>query len=240
MSLLEGINTADNAEKETDRLGGFQLLDANVHLMKIKTAYLSTAASEARAVMFEFESEKGVLRSAQYFCSGKTKGKKTYYIKNDKQFNLPGFIIVNDIFRAVGFKGGLDDAVLEEKFIKLYNHDAGGEVVTPVQMVTNLIGKEVALGVRKQTVDKTALGSDNKTYEPTGETRDVNELDKVFTAEGLTQPEIDAGITEPTFIIGWKEKYEGKLEMLAKGATGGNGTAGAPAATQAKAKKLFK
>lgn len=238
MSLLNGVNTADNAEKDTDRLGGFQLLESNVHLMEIETAYLNTSASGARAVMFQFKSDKGTLRAAQYFCSGNSKGNKTYYVKNDKQFNLPGFIVVNDIFRALGFDGGLGDAVLEEKFIKLYDKEAGGEVPTKVQMITNLLGMQIALGVLQQTVDKTAMGTDNK-YHPTGETRNINEIDKVFTDTGLTIPEVDAGITEPSFIVNWKEKYEGKVQMLAKGATGGAGTAGAPKPA-AVAKVLFK
>ncbi len=226
MSLLDGVNVATQAEKETDRIGGFQLLDSGIHLMNVELAYMSTAASGARALVMHFKSDKGSLRSTQYFVSGKAKGNKTYYEKDGKQHNLPGFTNVNDIFRSAGFDGGIADAVVENKVIKLYSKDAGGEVPTTVPMVTNLLGKEVALGVLKQTVDKTSLGGDNQ-YHPTGETRDENEINKVFTVGGLTIPELDAGITEPAFAVTWKDKYEGQVINKAKGAAD-TGNAGAP------------
>lgn len=236
MSLLAGANQAENVEKETDFLGGFQLLDSDVHLMDIEIAYLSTASTGSRALVMHFKNGAGSLRSTQYFVSGKEKGNKTYFVKNGKEYNLPGFTIVNDLFLAAGIAEGMDGAQLEEKVIKLYSKDAGGEVPTKVQMVMNLIGKQVALGVLKQTVDKTALGGDSK-YHPTGDTRDENEISKVFTTDGLTIPEVDAGITEPAFIIDWKAKYSGKTLMKAKGNKEA-GAQGAPAS--AAPKKLFK
>lgn len=237
MSLLAGASKAENAVKETDRLGGFQLLDSGVHLMEIELAYLNTSSTGARALVFSFKNEAGTLRSSQYFVSGDAKGNKTFFVKDGKEINLPGFTITNDIFLAAGIEEGIDGAVLEEKVIKLYSKDAGGEVPTKVQMVINLLGKTVGLGVVKQTVDKTALGGDNK-YHATGETRDENEIIKVFSTSGLTIPEIDAGITEPAFIIDWKDKFAGKTLMKAKGASGAEGTSGTP--TPSTPKKLFK
>lgn len=237
MSLLTGANVAENVEKETDRLGGFQLLDTDVHLLNIELAYLHTATSGARALVMQFKNDQGSLRATQYFTSGTAKGCKTFYERDGKQFNLPGFTIVNDIFRAVLNKG-MEAAELEEKVVKLYSKDAGGEVPTKVQMVMNLLNQKVALGVYKQTVDKTALGGDNQ-YHPTGETRDENEINKVFTIDGLTVPEVDAGIVEPTFINDWKAKYAGTVLMKAKGAAQG-GTSGAPAGESKAPKKMFK
>lgn len=236
MSLLSGVNKADNAEKETDRLGGFQLLESGVHSMEVEIAYLNVAASGARGLVLHFKNDTGSLRSTQWFASGDKKGNKTFFEIDGKQFNLPGFTITNDIFLAAGIAEGLDGAQLEEKIIKLYSKDASGEVPTKVQMVMNLIGKKVGLGVLKQTVDKTALGGDNE-YHPTGETRDENEINKVFTLEGLTIPEVEANITEPAFIIDWKDKYDGVTQMKAKGAGKDAPASGAPTTAP---KKLFK
>lgn len=241
-ALLQGTTVATNAEKETDRLGGFQLYDSGIYPMAIEVAYLQIAASGARSITFHFKGEVGSFRSTQFFTSGTEKGCKTYYEKDGKQFNLPGYTMVNDICLLAGI-GGIAGAELEEKVLKLWSKDAQGEVPTKVQVITNLLGKQIACGLLKQTVDKTALGGDNE-YHPTGETRDENELDKVFHVEtGLTAVEMEASANsatplEPDFLHKWKAKYEGQTLNKAKGATAG-GTAGNAAAAHTP-KKLFK
>lgn len=239
MSLLTGVNTASNAEKQTDRVGGFSLLESGVHNMVIEVAYLSTAASGARALVFHLKGEQGSFRTTQYFTSGTAKGCKTYFEKDGKQYNLPGFVHCNDIFKACGIPDGMAGAQTESVMLKLYSKEAQGEVPTSVQHVANLKGKTVALGIVKQTVDKTALGGDNE-YHPTGETRDENDLSKVFMPDGRTIAEAEAvpAVTEPVFIITWLDKFKGKVINKAKGAANG-GTAGAPTTPAAK-KTLFK
>lgn len=250
MSLLTGVSTATNAEQETDRLGGFKLLDSGVHPLTIELAYLHTANSGARALNVFAKSDAGSMRTIQYFTSGTAKGCKTYYEKDGKQHNLPGFTTVNDMFIAAGVDAGMDGAELETKVIKLYDKDAGGEVPTEVQMVMNLVGKTIAFGVLKQIVDKTenvAAEGEKADYQPTGETREENELNKVFTSEGYTIPELRAkakaeaagdSVAEPTFIHDWKDKYEGQVINKVKGGNGAasNGSAGAP---KKKPTKLF-
>ena len=247
MSLLAGVDNAAKTEANTDFLGGFRLMDSGAHKVAIEIAYLNTAKSGARSLVMHFKNDTNSVRSTQFFTSGTAKGCKTYYTKDNKNYDLPGYIIVNDIFQVVT-GGGLENAVLEEKVIKVYNKEAQGEIPTKVQMVTNLLGKEVVLGVIKQIVDKTALGTDNG-YHPTGDTREENEVVKVFDLNGFTVPELaanaaavasgkEAPITEPTFLLAWKEKNDGVVLNKAKGAKEG-GTAGAPA-TKAAPKKLFK
>lgn len=252
MSLLTGVNHSTQTEANTNRMGGgFTLLDGGVHPLPIELAYMHIANSGARAIKFVFKGESGQLRSDQYFTSGTTKGMKTYYEREvsgkTKQFELPGFTMVNDIFKLAGFND-LNDAVVEEKVINLYNKEAGGEVPTKVQMITNLLEKVIPCGVSKKIVDKTSQGSDGD-YHPTGETRETNELEIVFNNDGYTVVELeliadmkskgqDTSEIEPTFITAWNEKFKGQVINEATGAAD-TGTAGAPKAAGTP-KKLFK
>lgn len=234
MSLLEGAKTTSEVEKNTDRLGGFQLLNSAVHLMEIEVAYLHVSAGGARALAIRAKNDAGSIRATEYFTSGTKKDCKTYYTKDGKNYDLPGFILVSDLMKVVT-GGGLENAVMEEKTIKLYSQEAGGEVPTKVQMVTNLVGQKVALGILKQVVDKTAKDAAGD-YQPTGETREENIISKVFNDKGLTVVEIAQGVTEPGFILDWKKQYEDKVINLAKGAKDAGSTG---AVAQKPATKLF-
>ena len=75
-------------------------------------------------------------------------------------------------------------------------------------------------------------------YEPTGETRDENEIDKLFRAKDrMTTAEIRAQAETAGFIDTWDAKHSGTVKMKAKGASGTPGApkaAGAPAAAAKK------
>lgn len=56
---------------------------------------------------------------------------------------------------------------------------------------------------------------------PSGETRDINEINKFFRADdGLTVPEIEAQVTEAKFKNDWENKFAGKTINRAKGQDG--------------------
>jgi hypothetical protein len=79
-------------------------------------------------------------------------------------------------------------------------------------------------------VDKTKK-NDAGVYEATGETRDENEIDKLFRAKDrMTTAEIRAQADTAGFIDTWDAKFSGIVKMKAKGA---GGTAGAPKAAGA-------
>jgi hypothetical protein len=108
-----------------------------------------------------------------------------------------------------------------------------------VNMVMDLLGTQIIAGIIKQTVDKTAKDTDG-IYKPTGETRDENEIDKLFRAtDSLTVAEIRNGDTEAKTINVWKNKWTGKTKMKAKGAAANAGTPGAPKAAAKKPVSLF-
>ena len=120
----------------------------------------------------------------------------------------------------------LEQAIV--KVINAYNKDAKAEVPTKVEAIVDLMGQEILIGVIKQTVDKTKKNEATGTYEPTGETREENEIDKFFRArDRMTTAEIRAKAETAAFADTWSAKWTGKSRDKSKGASAA-GTAGMP------------
>jgi hypothetical protein len=158
--------------------------------------------------------------------SGTAKGAKNYYEKDGQKNYLPGFIAANALALLAAGKE-LSELDTEIKVVNVYSYEAKAEVPTKVEVPVDLMGKEIIIGLIKQTVDKTAKNETTGAYEPTGETRDENEIDKFFRAtDKMTTAEIRAAANEPVFYAAWDSKFSGVVRMKAKT----SGTAGAPKA----------
>ena len=236
MNMLANLKTDATIAPETDSVGG-SILESGLYHSKITLAYLITAASEAVGVVFGFKTSTGRdINSTIYVTSGKEKGCKNYYEKDGEKHYLPGFLLANSVAQLTLGKE-LGDLTTEEKVIAAYSKEAKAEVPTKVNMLTDLIGQEVIVGLIKQTVDKNQKNDQGK-YVPTGETREENEIDKIFEATTKrTTAEVRAKADEGTFIDVWDAKWTGKTRNKAKGATGNGGTAGAPKGAAAGTKK---
>ncbi len=245
MGILDTLNTTEtDINEESDNLGGFQALESALYGLTIKHAFVTMAASKAMCLNVHFETEaKQELRQQFYVTSGEKKGCKNFYIsKKGEKFFLPGFNQANALCLLTLAKP-LGQMVTEEKVINLYDHTLGKETPTKVEMITALAGQKVTAGVIKQIVDKNVKNETTGAYEPTGETRTENEVDKFFRdRDGMTVPEIKAKSTESIFKDKWADKWTGQTKdkttgtVPAGGAPGG--TAGSPAATP-KAESLF-
>lgn len=228
-SLLKNLTTSDDIANETDRVGGSGALSTGTYPSTVKLAYITQAKSDAIALNLHLETSDGrELRQQLWMTSGKEKGCKNYYEKDGVKNYLPGFLLAESLSLLTVGKP-MADLDTEEKVVKLYSFDAKAEVPTKVQMVMELLGKDVIAGVIKQTVDKNVKVND--VYVPTGETRDENEIDKFFRAsDKMTTSEIRAQATEASFIDVWTKKNGPDfVRNKAKGAAAG-GTAGAPKA----------
>ena len=229
MNALSKLVTTDDIAGETDSVGGGGPVPSGLYTSTITLAYLTTAKSEALGLVLHAKTESGQeIRQTVWMTSGKEKGGKNYYEKDGKKTYLPGFLMANSIALLTCGKeiGELDT---EEKVVKLYSYDAKAEVPTKVQVFTDLIGKEIILGVIKQTVDKN-VKNDAGMYVASGETRDENELDKAFRAsDRKTTAEIRAE-GEAVFIDTWAAKWTDNTRNRAKGVAAGGGKPGAPGA----------
>lgn len=237
MSLLAGLATDDSIENETDSVGGGGLLDSDVYTMKVTMAYLNKSAGGALGLNLYLETDdKREVRETLWVTSGNAKGNKNTYINRRGETKyLPGFNTANSLSLLTTGKE-INKLATEEKTVKVYSPDAGGEVPTKVDVITDLIGQEIKAGIQKQVVDKRVKGNDGQ-YRPSGETREINAIDKFFRAkDNLTTAEIRGGAEKGEFIDRWLDKNQGAVRDLtdssASASVGGNVKSGAPAAPQ--------
>lgn len=233
MSLLSGLATSEEIQNEKDTVGGGGVLESGLYKSTITLPYLSKSAGGALALNVHFKTETGQeFRQQLWIASGNAKGNKNYYENKQGEKNyLPGFIHA-DALCLLTLGRGIAEMDTETKVVNLYSFEAKAEVPTQVEVITDLIGQEIMIGLQKQSVDKNVKNPSTGVYEPTGESRDVNEIDKVFRAkDGMTTAEIRAKVEEATFYKTWEDKFTGKtLDRTTKGAGGNTGTPGAPAA----------
>lgn len=233
MSLLSNLKSDDSIATERDSVGGRGgPLESGLYAAKVALAYLTKSAGGAIGLVLNLKTEAGrEIRQTLWMTSGTAKGCTNYYVDKDgaKQY-LPGFNLANSLaLLANGTE--ISDLETEVKVVNVYSIEAKAEVPTKVDMLTELLDKEIIVGLIKQVVDKTQK-NDAGAYVPAGETREENEIDKFFRAKDrMTTAEIRAGATKAVFIETWSAKWEGHTRNKAKGATtGANGTAGAPKA----------
>lgn len=240
MSLFASIQNANIQTKEEDVLGGGRTVPSNVYPAGIKLAYLDAAASGAICVVFDFA----------MLVNGKERNhKETIYISNknkeftykDKQSGedkpLPGFVTVDSICKAVTGKS-ITELSTEKKMVKVYDYDQKAEVPQEKEVLMDLIRGKLELGILEVIVDKN-VKSDTGGYVPSGETREQNELSKVFNEDGLTQMEKESGATEAKFKAAWVEQYAGKKINKSKGAASGAKAGGVSGASKPAASPLF-
>jgi hypothetical protein len=236
MSLLKNLKTDGAIANERDSVGSSGPLDSGLYPAKISLAYITKATSEAVGLVVHAKTAQDrEIRQTLWMTSGKEKGGNNFYVdKNGEKQYLPGFNLANSLaLLTVGKE--ISDLDTETKVVNVYSYDAKAEVPTKVEMITELLGQDIIVGLIKQVVDKTKK-NDANVYVPTGETREENDIDKFFRArDRMTTAEIRAQATEASFIETWSAKWDGKTREKAKGANGAAGNAGAPKAAAAAA-----
>jgi hypothetical protein len=211
MSILAGLEVDKEIKDDGDSLGGqFGPVESGLYKLTINSAYITVTDKQSIGVVVECKTKDGVtVRETFWVQSGKEKGCKTYFVTKagDKQ-NLPGFNQANALcLLTVGKE--LSKLETEEKIIDLYNYTAKAQVPTKVDMITDLVGKEVVAGIIKRTVNKRKQNAEGK-YVSIKETRQENEFNKFFRAkDNLTVTEIKAGVTEAEFYKKWAAKWNG-------------------------------
>lgn len=234
MSLLATLSTDASIAEEKDSVGGGGPLDSGLYNATVSMAYLTKSQGGALGMVLTLKTEDGKdIRQTLWMTSGTAKGAKNYYEdKNGAKQYLPGFNHANSLALLTCGKE-ISQLDTETKVVNVYSAEAKSEVPTKVEVPMDLLGKEIIVGLIRQTVDKTKKNDATGIYEATGETRDENEIDKLFRArDRMTTAEIRAQAETATFIDTWDAKFTGKTRDKSKGASG---TAGAPKAAGAPA-----
>ena len=229
MSLLSTLSTDSSIADEKDTVGSSGPLNSALYPATVALAYVTESKGGAMGLVLNLKTDQGRdIRQTLWMTSGTAKGKKNYYEdkQGQKQY-LPGFVQANALaLLTVGKEIGQLDT--ETKVVNVYSYEAKAEIPTKVEVIMDMINQEILVGLIKQTVDKTQKNEATGTYEPTGETRDENEIDKFFRAKDrMTTAEIRAQAEEATFADTWEQKWAGKTKDRAKGANAA-GTPGMP------------
>jgi len=213
-------------EDNEDRLGGGGFtLDSGLYSMTIETAYMRKTA--AGATMLEVAYTDGTHELKDSMCVLTKAGQPT----SASGKRLISLNIADSIVFAATDKADLSGTLgsIEEKVIKVWGGKDVGETNTKVDMIMDLVGKKVILGVQKSTENKRAP-DDAGVWHDTADTRDVNDVRAVFNSDTrMTKSETNAKADSPTFIKQWKEKWDGVTVNKVKNVAGGS-VAGAPAA----------
>lgn len=238
MSLLQTLTTDENIAEEKDTLGNGGALESGLYNCKVALAYATKSQGGALGLVLHLKSAAGRdIRQTLWMTSSTEKGGKNYYEnkQGQKQY-LPGFLHANSLaLLTVGKE--ISQLDTEQKVVKLYSAEAKAEVPTKVEVLTDLLDQEILVGLIKQKVNKTAK-NEMGVYVPTGETREENEIDKLFRArDRMTTAEIRAQAEEATFIDAWNQKWEGVTRDRTKGGAAAAGTAGMPAKAAQVTKK---
>lgn len=234
MSLLKNLKSDETIATERDSVGSGGLFESGLQHSTIALAYLTQSDGGAIGLVLNAKTQSGrEVRQTLWMTS--KKGDNFYTDKDGAKQYLPGFNLANSLaLLTVGKE--ISDVATDTKVVNVYSSKVKAEVPTKVEMLVELLGKEVIIGVIKQTVDKT-IKNDAGDYVPTGEVRDENEIDKFFRAKDrMTTAEIRAEATEAAFIETWDAKWSGNTRNKAKGTGGATGAAGAPKAAAAAAK----
>lgn len=231
-SLLKNLNTDESVQHEADTLGGMSVLESGIYVMKVQIAYLTKSKGGALCLNLGLVTDTNQeVRQRLWVTSGDAKGNKTYYERNGERRGLPGFLHADSLCLLTVGKS-FSDMDTEEKLVPVYSPDAKAEVPTKVEVLVELLNQEIIVGMIKQTVDVNTYHDGTKSYVPTGETRDENEIDKLFRAkDSLTVAEILGSSEEAVFIESWRAKNTGVTRNRAKGSSGQQNTGSSKSGT---------
>lgn len=184
-NIFAGAKTAkDDSGIEEDFIRSGGAFETDIYKATIKAAFnRGSSKSKAMSIMVMLDIGGRELLSQTWVTNGE--GSVTYTDKKTKDVkNLPGFNQMNTLALLVTGKA-LGELSMEERSLKLWDSQAKAEVLQAVDCYTELMGEEVQVAVQKQILDKEKLieGSNPPKYEPTGETREVNEVIKYFPAD---------------------------------------------------------
>ncbi len=229
----------EGLEQTQDRLGGYTPFETNAYESMIKLAYAGKSTGGAHSITLVADADGREYRETVYITN--KQGENFFLNKQDKtkKVPLPGFTTINDLCLMTTDKP-LSEQETEEKVVNIYDYDAGKEMPKSVQVLTELLGKKVYLGITNSLVNKNEKNGAGE-YVPTAETRNENTIDKVFHhPTKMTVVEAREGKKEPVFFDAWVEKNAGQVRdrtVNAGAGSSGKPNAGPPAGGSAAPKK---
>ena len=97
----------------------------------------------------------GPIKQTEYVTSGDAKGNKKFYVRDGKNYPLPGYSWGNNLC-LLGAGVSIDAIETAIKTVKVYNYDAKAEIPEEKEVLVGLLGKTVLAGIQYQIQNKTA------------------------------------------------------------------------------------
>ncbi|KNC30487.1 hypothetical protein FF38_10508 [Lucilia cuprina] len=229
----QNVDIDNEAKGGEDIVGGFKIYPTDIYQAKIVNAYAeNSGSSKAMGLHLELElSGHGKYRETIWVSNGQ--GQNYYTDKNNEKRTLPGFNEANALAYLAANKA-LSELAASPIVIKVKDRELDAEVNKTVQSFPELIGKNIAICLAHQIVNRNAKNESTGKYEPTAETREENRIEKILREDGVTFNEFQANDTSLKFATEWKKVNEGKVFNRVKqvaGATAGTAAGGTGAAS---------
>jgi len=198
---------ADVEQDDKDVLltGGGFTLDTGLYAMVVDNAYLDKSKGGAMNINLHLKikgGDKRIFRHTIYMTSGTAKGANPFYIKDGKKYPLPGYTMADHITRICADLP-ISQITPEKKLVKLYDYDAKAEVPREVPVVTEIVGKEILVGIQKRRDNKRVQDASGS-WVNGPEAAEYDEINKVFHPDGFTVTEKNAEAEEAKFVQKWK------------------------------------
>lgn len=234
MNAMFGTLTTDGLEEAEDRIGGgFQPFESDAYEAEIKAMYAGQSQGGAHSMTVIADIGGKEHRETIYFTN--RKGENFFLNKDDKtkKVPLPGFTTVDHLC-LVATGSPLSECEFEDKVVQVYDYDAKREVPKTVPMLTAAIGSKVGLLLLKILENKSKKEGDE--YVDTTDTREFNEIDKVFDIESrMTVVEAQNEVEEAIFVDSWIDRNKGQTRDKRTIKDGGDaGNSGRPGAAANK------
>jgi hypothetical protein len=229
MSSLSSLGLGASVQQETtDSLGGgYQPLDSNIYKATLGVCYVGKSSGGATSITIAYKA--GDKEHTETFYITNRKG-EPFYTREGKQYPLPGYSKVNAILTLATGKG-ISEQTTSTRTIKKYNFDAGKQINTEVEALTDAIDTELALGIVQFKENKRK--NVNGEYVDTADAKTGNEIDVAFNLQGFTFVEAKGGLDTPAFLPKWKDKHVGNIvdryKPVAGASAAGTGAASTPA-----------
>lgn len=219
MSLFGTGTTGTNVEKEKDF--SKRTVDTDVYAGTIKMIFAGQSAGGARNVTLQLKLDNGKDYNETIYLSNK-EGKNTY-TKDDKEFYLPGFLLINNLAIMTTGKGIHDLAAdVETRTVKLYDYDAKRELPTDVPAVIPMIGKRVLVAIQEEEYEKQSKNDATGKYEGNGEYGVKNVIVKAYDPETRKTAVEMRDDKDATQLDSWLEANKGKLKTVERSAAPAN------------------
>lgn len=200
-----------NAQKPVDRIPGFEFPPTDIYDFTIKVAFMQDTKSGGKQITYVMTDAQGKEVTHTVYPTSKKSGteKPTYTDKDGNEQLLAGYIIADDI-AVVATGKSLNTLATSNIVMKLMDRTVKQKVDTPVIAFPEMQDRKVSLAIQRCVENKTRLNDSTKKYEPTAETRQVQELVKVLDENHFTVNEAANGMEQPEWSVAWLKSFKGK------------------------------